>query len=153
MLFRSFYMPLSVKNFGNDSFAGFQGAVNFTGLRTGKINYLPLMQEVSEKYLDGIYEKLSKKVAPDFIQISGDENLYKKANSFLDSLKYPFVKMPLELLNTFANKFHIESLQNSKTLVKFRKAGENELCERALRGLLQNGDTFLDGAEIGRAHV
>ncbi len=139
-------MPLSVKNFGNDSFAGFQGAVNFTGLRTGKINYLPLMQEVSEKYLDGIYEKLSKKVAPDFIQISGDENLYKKANSFLDSLKYPFVKMPLELLNTFANKFHIESLQNSKTLVKFRKAGENELCERALRGLLQNGDTFLDGA-------
>ena len=57
-------MPLSVKNFGNDSFAGFQGAVNFTGLRTGKINYLPLMQEVSEKYLDGIYEKLSKKSLP-----------------------------------------------------------------------------------------
>ncbi len=139
-------MPLlPVKNFGYSS-GVFKGKLSFSGLKTCKISHLGTIEQLSSHCLDGIYESLKDKVAPDFIQTLGGDNLYKRANSLSDALKYPFTKLPLELLNAFANKFHIEKLQNSKTLTEFRKAGENEKCERALRGLLQNGDNFLNGA-------
>lgn len=136
---------LPVKNFGYNS-AAFKDNVNFTGLKTGKISHLGTIEQLSSHYLDGIYQSLKDKVAPDFIQTLGGDNLYKRANTLSDAIKYPFKKMPLEILDAFANRFQIKKLQNSKILTEFRKAGENEKQERALRGLLQNGDNFLNGA-------
>lgn len=121
-------------------------SLNFTGLKTGKIANLAAIENFSNCHLDGIYSKLKDKVAPGFIQEQGGNVFYKKANSFVDTLKYPFTRMPLELLNAFANKFNIESLQNSKLLTNFKKAGENERYERAVRGLLQTSNNLFNNA-------
>ncbi len=119
-------------------------SLNFTGLKTGKIPNLSAIENFSNCHLDGIYSKLKDNVAPGFIIEQGGNAIYKKANSFIDTLKYPFTRMPLELLNAFANKFNIESLQNSKLLTNFNKAGENERYERAMRGLLQTGNNLFN---------
>lgn len=117
-----------------------KNTVSFTGLRTGKISNLLTIKSFSDCHLDGIYYKLKDKVSPDFIQEQGTDILYKKANSLADTLKYPFTRMPLEFLNSFANKFNIKSLQNGRLLTNFKQTIENEQYERAMRGLLQISD-------------
>lgn len=132
-------MPLSVKNFYTNSTVS-KNTISFKGIKTGNIKHLKAIQDISHCRLGDMYQKLSHKVGGDFIQ----GNTFKKANSLVDTLKYPFTKMPLEILNFFSEKFKIQSLHNSKLLTDFRRAGENEQYERAFRGLLQNGDAFLD---------
>lgn len=136
-------MPLSVKNFNYNSAAS-SNAVHFTGIKTGKFSNLKTLKNISKLRLDGIYQTLENKIAPGFIQQNGSNFFYKKANSFLDALKYPFTKMPLEILNGIANKFDIPSLKNSNLLAKFRQNAETEKYERAFRGLIQNGSAFIE---------
>jgi len=136
-------MPSSVKNFNVNSYTlsnNHKNDLSFKGLKTGNIAHLKAIQNITNCNLDSMYKTLAGKVDGDFLQGS----VYKKANSLVDTLKYPFTKMPLEILNFFSEKFKIQSLYNSKLLTDFRKAGENEQYERAFRGLLQNGDAFLD---------
>ncbi len=135
-------MPLSVKNFNTNSTVSKnqKNNLSFKGLKTGNITHLKAIQNITDCNLGGMYRTLANKVDSNFLQ----GNVYKKANTIADTLKYPFTKMPLELLNFFSEKFKIQSLYNSKLLTDFRKAGENEQYERAFRGLLQNGDAFLD---------
>lgn len=136
-------MPLSVKNFDINSCAvskNNKSNLSFKGSKTGNIKHLKAIQNITNCNLGGMFDNLKSKVGGDFLQGSS----YKKASSFFDALKYPFTKMPLEILNFFSEKFKIQSLYDSKLLVDFRKAGENEAYERAFRGLLQNGDAFLD---------
>lgn len=114
--------------------------LSFKGLKTGNIKHLKAIQTISDCHLRDIYSKLKNNIGSDFIQ----GNTFKKANSLVDTLKYPFTKMPLEILNFFSEKFNIQGLHNSKLLTDFRKSCENEQFERAFRGLLQNGDAFID---------
>ncbi len=136
-------MPLSVKNFNKNSTVSknHKSNLSFTGLKTGNVAHLKAIQNITNCNLGGMFDNLKNKAGSDFLQGS----TYKKANSLADTLKYPFTKMPLEILNFISEKFKIQSLYDSKLLVDFRKAGESEAYERAFRGLLQNGDAFLDG--------
>lgn len=102
-------MPLSVKNFYTNSTVS-KNTISFKGIKTGNIKHLKAIQDISHCRLGDMYQKLSHKVGGDFIQ----GNTFKKANSLVDTLKYPFTKMPLEILNFFSEKFKIQSLHNSK---------------------------------------
>lgn len=113
-------------------------------IKTGKVSHPDKIKSFSLSYLDNIYSDISKEVGSDFFQKNGEELIYKKANAFLDTLKYPFAQMPLEILNSFANRFHIERLQNSKILTNFNNSLESKKYERAMRGLLQNGDNIIN---------
>lgn len=137
-------MQLKARNYNLNSFAARKDNVNFTGLNTGKIAHLGATQAISKCHLDDTFETLSRKVGADFIQNIGGENVFKKANSFADTLKYPFIKLPKEILSSIADKFNIKSLQNSKLLTDFKKAGQDEAYQRAMRGLLQNSDNFIN---------
>ena len=125
-----------------------KSVISFSGLKiSNKINHFDAIEKISGCHLDYIHTSLSKKTGSNFIQKTSDGTItYKKANALWDTVKYPFAVMPKEILNAFANKFNIESLQNSKMLTDFRKAKENEQYERAMRGLFQNGDAFLNRA-------
>jgi len=125
---------------GYDYSAVQNNSPSFRGLGRGKIAHFSAIKNITGCHLGGMYKKLSGKVSGDFIQ----GNTYKKANAIVDTLKYPFTQMPLEILNSFSRKFNIEGLYNSKLLTNFRTAAENEKYERALRGLLKNGDAFLN---------
>ncbi|MDO5437755.1 MAG: hypothetical protein Q4F80_06120, partial [bacterium] len=137
-------MQLKARNYNLNSFAARKDNVNFTGLNTGKIAHLGATQAISKCHLDDTFETLSRKVGADFIQNIGGENIFRKANSFADTLKYPFIKLPKEILSSIADKFNIKSLQNSKLLTEFKKAGQDEAYQRAMRGLLQNSDNFIN---------
>ncbi len=131
-------MLLSIRNINNI----------YKGLGTGKVSNLSTIKTLSEKHLNNIYNKLSENITPGLIQEQGSDVLYKKANAFLDTLTYPFAKMPKEILNNIAEKFNIKSLYNSKMLTEFRNKNEQEQINRAIRGLLEHSETFIKKAEI-----
>ncbi len=83
--------------------------ISFKVIDTGKIERLSAIKKLSMCQLDDIYNNLSRKVAPDFIQSTGNDFLYKKGNSLIDTLKFPFVDMPKELLSLIAKKFNIRN--------------------------------------------
>jgi len=141
-------MQFSVKNFDTNSSAVLRDGKNisFTGLNTGKILHLEAIKNVSHCHIGGMFRELSKKVDSNFIQRINGEDVFKKSNALVETVTYPFTKMWKGWLNSFAEKFNLENLYNKQFLVNYRKAGENEKYERALRGFLQNGDTFLNGA-------
>ena len=85
--------------------------INFAGLKLGRINLPSSISRISNCKLDDVYGKLTKKVAPDFIQKIGGDTFFKKSNALLDTAKFPFTRLPKEALNWFANTFKIKSLQ------------------------------------------
>ena len=117
--------------------------INFAGLKLGRINLPSSISRISNCKLDDVYGKLTKKVAPDFIQKIGGDTFFKKSNALLDTAKFPFTRLPKEALNWFANTFKIKSLQNSDLLKNFAKLKDDEAAQRALRGLFENGDNFI----------
>ena len=146
-------MELLTKSYSASSFAVPKNSKNnlsFTGLSTGKIVHLNAIQKITEHNLGRMYDKLLDAVGSDFIQKVNGEDVFKKSNAFVETISYPFTKMWKGWLNSFSEKFNIESLYNKQFLANYRKAGEHEKYERALRGLLQNGDTFLNGAAKGK---
>ena len=112
-------------------------------VRYGKVDYLPLIKHFSKGNLDNTYANLNGKIKPGIIKTINNETKYLKANSFLDTLKYPFVDLPRDFLTFIARKFNIKSLQNSNFLQNYAKAQQNENYKRALRGLLKNGDSYI----------
>ena len=76
-------------------------------------------------------------------QIIHNETRYLKANSLLDTLKYPFVDLPRDFLTFISKKFNIKSLQDSNLLQNYAKAQQDKSYQRALRGLIKNGDNFI----------
>ncbi len=136
-----------VSNFKGASFAfphKNNTKISFTGFDAGKVVHLKTIQKLSNCQLDDLYKSLQKNVAPDFFQNIGDSLSYKKTNFIADAIKFPFVDMPKEFLNFIAKKFNIQSLQNSKLLTDFQNEKEKKAYERAMRGLLQNGDAIID---------
>ena len=76
-------------------------------------------------------------------QIIHNETRYLKANSLLDTLKYPFVDLPKDFLAFISKKFNIKSLQDSNLLQNYAKAQQDKSYQRAMRGLIKNGDNFI----------
>ena len=84
--------------------------VGFT--RYGKAAHLPAITQFSKCRLDNIYKELNGKLGSNFIQSINNETRYLKANSLLDTLKYPFVDLPKDFLAFISKKFNIKSLQD-----------------------------------------
>jgi len=121
--------------------------ISFQGSSLAKANFPNFVKSISRCGLNNIYDSLQKEVSnfePHFLKNSGSEVFYKKATPFLDTIQYPFLKLPKVLLTSFANKFNIESLKNSKMLRDFELSQKQERIRRALRGLIKNGDEFTD---------
>ncbi len=121
-------------------------AIKNFNIKTGNIANIKAIRKIADCHIGGIYNSLSEKVSQDFLQVQGNNAVYKKANSIVDTLTYPFDKMPKEILNNVAEKFNIKSLYNSKMLVNYRQQCETEQTERALRGLLKHGEIFIKNA-------
>ena len=115
--------------------------VGFT--RYGKVTHLPAITQFSKCRLDNIYKELNGKLGSNFIQSINNETRYLKANSLLDTLKYPFVDLPKDFLAFISKKFNIKSLQDSNLLQNYAKAQQDKSYQRALRGLIKNGDNFI----------
>ena len=115
--------------------------VGFT--RYGKVIHLPSTKAISECRLDDIFNFLNNKTGSNFIQSINNETRYLKANSLLDTLKYPFVDLPRDFLAFISKKFNIKSLQDSNLLQNYAKAQQDKSYQRALRGLIKNGDNFI----------
>ncbi len=128
--------------------------LSFTGINTGKISNLtgakmakvPNLENLKQLSINLDITKgiLSPANAPGFLQKSGSDILYKKATPKQDTLLYPITKMPKEILSFFADTFHIKSLQDGKMLTNFRKVKKDEQYERAIRGFIENGNSFLN---------
>ena len=71
--------------------------VGFT--RYGKVIHLPSTKAISECRLDDIFNFLNNKTGSNFIQSINNETRYLKANSLLDTLKYPFVDLPKDFFS------------------------------------------------------
>ncbi len=138
-------MLFSVRNLNNNSGSLVKDTkdINFKGLNAGKISHLSLIEGLSKpkKGLDELYYTIYKKIPPDFIKSTPSGDFYTKSNSILDTLTFPFVKLPKEAANFFTDKFN---LKKSEKLIAYNNAKEKEAYERAMRGLLQNGDKFID---------
>ena len=119
-----------------------KNGINFTSY--GKVVHLPSIKKVSQCHIDGIFTFLEGKTGSNFIQTIGDNTCFSKAHSFIDTLKYPFVDLPRDVLSTVAKKFNIKSLQNSDLLKKYTKNQQGKSYQRAMRGLLKNGDNFIN---------
>ena len=115
--------------------------VGFT--RYGKVAHLPAITQFSKCRLDNIYKELNGKLGSNFIQSINNETRYLKANSLLDTLKYPFVDLPKDFLAFISKKFNIKSLQDSNLLQNYAKAQQDKSYQRAMRGLIKNGDNFI----------
>ena len=115
--------------------------VGFT--RYGKVIHLPSTKAISECRLDDIFNFLNNKTGSNFIQSINNETRYLKANSLLDTLKYPFVDLPRDFLTFISKKFNIKSLQDSDLLQNYAKAQQDKSYQRAMRGLIKNGDNFI----------
>ena len=115
--------------------------VGFT--RYGKVAHLPAITQFSKCRLDNIYKELNGKLDSNFIQSINNETRYLKANSLLDTLKYPFVDLPKDFLTFISKKFNIKSLQDSNLLQNYAKAQQDKSYQRAMRGLIKNGDNFI----------
>ena len=115
--------------------------VGFT--RYGKVINLPSTKAISECRLDDIFNFLNNKTGSNFIQSINNETRYLKANSLLDTLKYPFVDLPKDFLAFISKKFNIKSLQDSNLLQNYVKAQQDKSYQRAMRGLIKNGDNFI----------
>ena len=110
----------------------------------GKVVHLPSIKKVSQCHIDGIFTFLEGKTGSNFIQTIGENTRFSKPHSFIDTLKYPFVDLPKDILITFAKKFNIKSLQNSNLLKKYTENQQSKSYQRAMRGLLKNGDNFIN---------
>ncbi len=110
----------------------------------GKVVHLPSIKKVSQCHIDGIFAFLEGKTGSNFIQTIGENTRFSKPHSFIDTLKYPFVDLPKDILITFAKKFNIKSLQNSNLLKKYTENQQSKSYQRAMRGLLKNGDNFIN---------
>ena len=126
-------MPSSLYNIAKN--------VGFT--RYGKVINLPSTKAISECRLDDIFNFLNNKTGSNFIQSINNETRYLKANSLLDTLKYPFVDLPKDFLAFISKKFNIKSLQDSNLLQNYAKAQQDKSYQRAMRGLIKNGDNFI----------
>ncbi len=115
--------------------------VGFT--RYGKVIHLPSTKAISECRLDDIFNFLNNKTSSNFIQSINNETRYLKANSLLDTLKYPIIDLPRDFLTFISKKFNIKSLENSDLLQNYSKAQQNKSYQRAMRGLIKNGDNFI----------
>ena len=115
--------------------------VGFT--RYGKVIHLPSTKAISECRLDDIFNFLNNKTGSNFIQSINNETRYLKANSLLDALRYPFIDLPRDFLTFISKKFNIKSLQDSDLLQNYAKAQQDKSYQRALRGLIKNGDNFI----------
>lgn len=115
--------------------------VGFT--RYGKVAHLPAITQFSKCRLDNIYKELNGKLGSNFIQSINNETRYLKANSLLDTLKYPFIDLPKDFLTFISKKFNIKSLQDSNLLQNYAKAQQDKSYQRAMRGLIKNGDNFI----------
>ena len=119
--------------------------VSFQGLNLAKANFSNFIKAISKSGLNDIYDSLQKEVLasePGFLKETGREVLYKKATPLFDTITYPILKLPKVILSSIANKFNIESLKNSKILQNFERTQRQERAQRALRGLLKNGEEF-----------
>ena len=107
-------MEISAKNLNKNSSAVLKTGkknLSFTGINTGKISNLAEAKKLSKRNLDGIFNALNNKLGDGFIQIGADGTAtYKKANALVDTIVYPFTKMPKEFLNSFAKTFKIDNL-------------------------------------------
>ena len=110
----------------------------------GKIVHLLSIKKVSQCHIDGIFTFLNNKTGSDFIQTIGDSASFLKPHSFIDTLKYPFVDLPRDILSAFAKKFNIKSLLNSDFLKNYQKDQEDKAYQLAIRCLLKNGDNFIN---------
>ena len=91
--------------------------IDFT--KYGKVIHLPSTKTISECRLDDIFNRLNNKTGPNFIQTINNETRYLKANSLLDTLKYPIIDLPRDFLTFISKKFNIKSLQNSDLLQNY----------------------------------
>ena len=119
-----------------------KNGISFTSY--GKVVHLPSIKKVSQCHIDGIFTFLEGKTGSNFIQTIGENTRFSKPHSFIDTLKYPFVDLPKDILITFAKKFNIKSLQNSNLLKKYTENQQSKSYQRAMRGLLKNGDNFIN---------
>ena len=119
-----------------------KNGINFTSY--GKVAHLSSVKKISQCHIDGIFTFLESKTGSNFIQTIGDNTCFSKAHSFIDTLKYPFLDLPRDILNTVAKKFNIVSLQNSDLLKNYEKLQQDKAYQRAMRGLLKNGDNFIN---------
>ena len=115
--------------------------VGFT--RYGKVTHLPAITQFSKCRLDNIYKELNGKLDSNFIQSINNETRYLKANSLFDTFKYPIVDLPRDFLTFISKKFNIKSLENLDLLQNYTKAQQNKSYQRAMRGLIKNGDNFI----------
>ena len=116
---------------------------NIDFAKYGKVIHLPSTKAISECRLDDIFNRLNNKTGSNFIQIINDETRYLKANSLLDTFKYPIVDLPRDFLTFISKKFNIKSLENLDLLQSYAKAQQNKSYQRAMRGLIKNGDNFI----------
>ena len=119
-----------------------KNGISFTSY--GKVVHLPSIKKISQCRIDGVFNFLNSKLSNDFIQTIGNETQYLKPHSFIDTLKYPFVDLPRDILNAFATKFNIKSLLNSNLLKNYARNQQGKSYQRAMRGLLKNGDNFIN---------
>ncbi len=114
------------------------------------VNY-KTSKKITNCALDGLNTALSKK-APNVVQIaaSNNEKFTQKPNPIIETIKYPFFDMPKDILNFIAEKTNWTSLKESKMLTNYNTKKQQEAYERALRGLYQNGDSFIQ--EYAKQH-
>ena len=94
--------------------------LSFAGVNTAKVNFPSIIEDISKKDLNNIQVSLTKKIstfAPEFSFKDGSNFYYKKSNPLIETLTYPFLKLPREILNGVANNIEfIESNFRMKSL-------------------------------------
>ena len=108
-----------------------------------KITNYKAGKKIANCSMDGLYDALNKK-APNVVQIINNEKFAQKPNPIVETVKYPFAEMPKEILNFIADKTNFTRLKESKLLVDFNTQKQQQAYERALRGLFQNSDKFIE---------
>jgi len=135
-------MHLNSLNLNNSQKTKQKDAIFFKG-DPGKIANPDAIKKLSAVYLDGTYDFLTKHVPANFIKNTPDGLEFTKASPIIDTLLFPFVKLPKEILIQIRDRFNIEALKSSKILITYETEKKNEAYQRALRGLLQNADACI----------
>jgi len=115
--------------------------LGFKGIKTASLPILKNVIHSSSVEFDNIFSNLQKnlsKSSPDFVKLSGEDIIYQKSQPLLETLTYPFTKMPKDILHYFAEKFNIEKILNSEMMQKHISQKETEKNQRALRGYIES---------------
>ncbi len=135
----AFVTKTKENNLPNNSNLSFKGHP-FSKLTN--INNFNLIEKKILNKVDKFKPLKTNLVQENFLKVSKNTQVcsFEKTHPFIETVTYPVAKMPKELFNFIANKFNIESWQNSKMLKEFNQEKELETAKRAMRGLLNTAD-------------